>query len=69
MAMIDSSASHSFVTESVVKLHYWLENSTEPMSIHLTTASEVVSDFMCAVSKCFVMLVDMQLSNILPIAL
>ena len=40
--LIDSGASHSFVGESVVKVHWWLVASTEVISFCLATASEVV---------------------------
>ena len=51
--MIYSSTLHSFVTEYVVKSHWWLVANTEPMSIHLATGSEVVSDSLCTVPIVF----------------
>ena len=50
---MDSGASYSFVAESVVKPHKWLGDSTEHMSIHLATGSEVVLDSMCTVPIVF----------------
>ena len=49
VVVIDSGASHSFATESVVKSHYWLMDSIEQISIHLAAGSKVVSDLMCTI--------------------
>ena len=51
--MIGSGASHLFVSESVVKSHYWLVDSTDPMSIRLATSSEIVSHLMSTVPIVF----------------
>ena len=51
--MIDSGASHSFVTEFVVKSHYYLVDYTEPMSIYLATGSEVILDSICTIPTVF----------------
>ena len=47
--MVDSGASHSFVTEFGVKSHESLVDSIELISIRLDTGSEVVSDSMCTI--------------------
>ena len=43
VVVLASGASHSFVTESVVKPHKLLMDSIEPMSICLVIGSKVVS--------------------------
>ena len=44
VVMLDSGASHSLIAESVVKLHKWFVDNTEPIYIHLDIGSKVVSD-------------------------
>ena len=51
--MLDSGASHLFVTESMVKSHKWLAAITEVMSIHLATGIQAVLDSMCTIPKVF----------------
>ena len=51
--MLDSGSSYSFITESVVKLHWWLRDSMEQMSIYFPTGGEVISDSPCFVSIAF----------------
>ena len=51
--MLDSEASHSFVTESMAKAHWWLVDSTELIPIRLAPGSEVVLYLMCTVPIVF----------------
>ena len=51
--MWDCGKSYSFVTKSMLKSNKWLMDSTELISIHLTTGSEVVLDSICTVPIVF----------------
>ena len=50
VVLINSGASHLFVIEFMVKLHYWFIESTELTSIHFDTGCEVVLDLMYIVT-------------------
>ena len=51
--MLDSGASHSFITESVVKSYKLLVDSTKTMSIYLAMGSKVILDSIYTVSIVF----------------
>ena len=51
--MLDSNASYSFITEFLVKSHFWLIDSTELLSIRLATGSEVILSSMYNILEVF----------------